>query len=140
MHIGLSKSHLSRDKSTFKLIADARTIFVTWIQIKYPTNSNALRFAFFFFIFTFSRCRPAFFAQSATNTSVTENVFQVFYRNTHLQLPNVNQLTGPPWLVHRPFPKCCIPTYGISSSIHTPPSFQAGIHWWLRPAHLSPAY
>ena len=29
MHIGLSKSHLSRDKSTFILIADARTIFVT---------------------------------------------------------------------------------------------------------------
>ena len=62
------------------------------------------------------------------------------FLSQYSRLPNVNQLTGPPWLVHRPFPKCCIPTYGISSSIHTPPSFQAGIHWWLRPAHLSPAY
>ena len=62
---------------------------------------------------------------------------QVFYRNAYIWFPKVNLLTSPPWLVHRLFPKWCIPASGISSSIHTLPSFQAGIHRWLRAVHRS---
>ena len=76
MHIGPSESHFSKRRQIHLHIHCRCQNQIRQVhKIKYPTNSNALRFAFFVFIFTFFRCRPAFFAQSATSTSVIHNFF-----------------------------------------------------------------
>ena len=148
MHIGPSESHFSKRRQiNLHIHCRCQNQIRQVHKIKYPTNSNALQFAFFVFIFhlhflsmqTSLLCtiRDKYISHSQFFSARNTCKVQVFYRNAYTWFPKVNLLTSPPWLVHRLFPKWCIPASGISSSIHTLPSFQAGIHRWLRAVHRS---